>query len=229
MTESASESPESGGEPIDPAEDPPAIGKFVPRWALISILVVWAITVFLGTVGLAVPREVSFATRDGQSLDFCSNLEVEAPDSSLCTRDRDVVGLPTSSEVESFVGDPLLDFETIENEFLKTLIQPALWLALGLGGAAVLTLFSVAHATGTFRTGLATSVTLIFFAILLFPGGLTAGLDHDLRSELINAWKVVISFYFGSEAAVQAFKVFYPTGRSVTGDVPDNGTPPATG
>lgn len=229
MTEDASQQPQSNGEPIGPAEDSATTGKFVPSWVAISILVVWVVTVFLGTVGLTLPREVSFATHDGQPLDFCSNLEIDAPDSSLCTRDGDVVGLPASSEVESFVGDPQLDFDTIQNEFLKTLIQPTFWLALGLGGAAVITLFSVARATGAFRTGLATSVTLIFFGILLFPGGLTAGLDHELRSELINAWKVVIAFYFGSEAAVQAFKVFSPTGRSVTGDIPDNGTPRATG
>jgi hypothetical protein len=183
---------------------------------------------FLGTVGLTLPREGSFATRDGQPLDFCSNVDpaIDAPTLSLCTLDGDVVGSPSSSEVVRQVGEQILDYDTVSDQFWKTFFQPAFWLALGLGGVAVVTLFTVARATGTFRTGLATSVTLIFFAILLFPGGLTAGLDHDLRSELINAWKVIIAFYFGSEAAVQAFKVFHPSGRTVTGDVPDANTPP---
>lgn len=206
------------------------LGAFVPWWAVVLILAAWVITVFLGTVGLTLPREGSFATRDGQPLDFCSNIDrkIDAPPLTLCTLDGDEVGPPGSNKVVSHVGEQLLDFETVRDQFWKTLFQPAFWLALGLGVAAVLTLFSVARATGTFRTGLATSVTLIFFAILLFPGGLTAGLDHDLRSELINAWKVVVAFYFGSEAAVQAFKVFNPSGRTVAGDVPDANTPPAT-
>lgn len=205
-------------------------GKFVRAWAVVLILGVWTVTVFLGTVALTLPREGTFTTRDGQPLDFCSNIDQtsDAPALSLCTLDGKVIGHPGSDDVVSHVGGQLLDFETVRAQFGKTLFHPQFWLALGLGGTAVFTLFSVARSTGTFRTGLATSVTLIFFGILLFPGGLTAGLDHDLRSELINAWKVVIAFYFGSEAAVQAFKVFHPTGRTVTGDVPDAATSPAT-
>lgn len=211
--------PESGdAQPVAPSTG----GDFsIPVWVVVVILALWVVTVFLGTVALTLPREGSFATRDGRPLELCSNLEgVDAPDFYLCTLDGDVVGPPRSDDVVSQVGAQILDWETITKQFGTTIFQPQFWLAVGLGVAAVLTLFVVARATGTLRAGLATSITLIVFGLLLFPGGLTAGLDAELRSEIINAWKVVVAFYFGSEAAVQAFKIFRPAGQDVTGDIP---------
>ena len=138
--------------------------------------------------------------------------------SQLCTPTK-VLGSRLPNDVDVAVRD--INWSTVQfTDFLGALGQPSLWLTLGVGGSALLIFGAFARLTGTQRAALAASVSIVFLGLLLFPAAFTGTVPSDLRIELIEAWKWVIVFYFGSEAAVQAFKLRSPGADGSTGDVP---------
>lgn len=196
----------------------------VPAWAIWFAGVVWVIAVFFGTAGMSTSREAFPITADGKGIVQCSTLaedilERSTESTDWCVVDGTFIGPVLPDDVRYTQGDVILDRESIGRQTVDVLVRPEFWLATGLGVLALSTLYVFAIGTGTLRTGIAASVTVVFLGLLLFPGYLTQAVPGDLRRELIDAWKLLIVFYFGSEAAVQAWKVVHPEGKEVQGDV----------
>jgi hypothetical protein len=192
-------------------------------------MLLWAVACVAGSIGSSLqflPHEAFYVSASGENIDFCTNINPEAvaEDANVawywCTHDE-VLGETLPPDVESFSGGVLWDMVTAD-DVVTAFGQPQLWLTLGLGLIALMFLTGFAKATGTLRAGLAASISVVFLGLLLFPTAFTYALPADMRGELIGAWQWVIAFYFGSEAAVQAFKVWKPAAAAVGGDV----TPP---
>ena len=88
--------------------------------------------------------------------------------------------------------------------------------------------FGFSQATYTLRAGLASAIFVVFLGVLLFPNAFTDEINEDMRKELVNAFQLVMAFYFGTEGAVQAVKAWRGGGSG--GDLDNNPTapPPAT-
>lgn len=112
-----------------------------------------------------------------------------------------------------------MDAETIGRMAGETLIRPDMWLGVGLGAMAIVSIWVFARATGTFRAGIAAGVVIVFLGLLLLPSTLTFGVPNDLRSELIWAWGLVIGFYFTTEAVIQGLRIRASGDSSVAGDL----------
>jgi hypothetical protein len=191
------------------------------------VLSLWFVAALAGTINQAAPREALVQTSDGEPVDSCFEINPElvtsggAEATDWCTSDS-LVGrgprIPTKG-VEVIPGDIRFAAYDFLPTLLRALLLPDLWLTWGVGGAALLSLFFFARATGTLRAGLAAAISVVFLGILLFPTYFTARIPPDMRAELVKAWQWVILFYFGSEAAVQAWKVTHPEGANVTGDM----------
>ena len=192
------------------------------RWMLV-LIIVWFVACLAGTAGQSLPRQVFYQTAEGQSIDFCVYINPTAvaegtSQSDWCTADT-VVGSSLPTDVKSSVGGiSLHGFEA--SVWIDVLTRPDLWLTIGLGTAAILCLFLFTKASGTMRAGIAAAVTIVFFGLLLFPTGFTNRIPADMRGELVSAWQWVVLFYFGSEAAVQAWKVAHPGAEGIPGDAP---------
>ena len=126
--------------------------------------------------------------------------------------------LPADVEFTS-TGVVLWDAVT-KQQVLAAATQPDVWFTLALGAIAMLFLVAFSRATSTVRAGLAASISVVFFGLLLFPLNFTARIPADMRGELVNAWQLVLIFYFGTEGTVQAIKVLRPgTSEGVGGDL----------
>jgi hypothetical protein len=195
-----------------------------PNWMLALAMVLWAIACIAGTFGsslMFLPRDAHF-TLDGESIDFCSSINPDVVEADLsvawywCSADE-VLGrsLPAGAEtIQGRIRWSDVSWEDIANMFG----QPQLWLTLGLGLTSLIFLTGFAKATGTLRAGLAAAISVVFLGLLLFPTQFTGRLPADMRTQLVEAWKWVIAFYFGSEAAVQAIKVYSSRSSTVGGD-----------
>lgn len=189
-------------------------------------MTLWTIASVAGSLGESLPRRVSFSTPNGAPIDICASLfpvaveDGRARATEWCTVDS-VIGPSLPTDVRRTVGSIPWTDGIDWSDFLTVLVRPDLWLTLGVGGAALLLLFGFARGTGTLRAGLAVAISTVFLGLLLFPQSFTLRIPADMRSELVTAWQWLILFYFGSEAAVQAWKVARPNGADVTGDMPD--------
>jgi hypothetical protein len=202
------------------------------RRALWFALAIWVVAVFIGTAGRFAPREAFPMTGGGQSIVQCSDVfvgseRIEYEQGDWCT-DGNVIGAVLPDDVTFSTGGVVLDWSSFRDQLIETLYQPDFWLAAGLGTAALVTIFAFASITGALRTGLAAGITVVFFGLLLMPGFFTFQVPADLRSELVDAWKLIIVFYFGTEGAVQAWKVVHPEGRNVGGDATPSGEEPTS-
>lgn len=200
------------------------------RWFLVA-LALWFLASIAGTTGQMLPREALIATSDGRGVGVCGvyNPDAVAADrakpTEWCTADE-VLGARLPDGVQSFPGD-IMTGEINIDHWLNVFSRPDLWLTLGVGGSAIVMLYAFAHSTGTLRAGLAAAISLVFLGLLLFPTTFTARIPGDMRAELVTAWQWVVIFYFGSEAAVQAWKISHPGGAKVGGDpAPDPGPEP---
>lgn len=196
-----------------------------PNWMLWLAMLLWALACVAGTFGnslRSLPSDVSFSTADGQPVNFCYLINPAAVEEDLevanqwCTPEE-VIGRTLPSDVRSYQGEVQWD-EIGWGDLAGIFGQPELWLTLGLGLTALMFLTGFAKATGTLRAGLAAAISVVFLGLLLFPVAFTYQLPADMRSELVEAWQWVIAFYFGSEAAVQAFKVWKPQAAAIGGD-----------
>ncbi len=196
-----------------------------PRRALNIAVALWLAVLLLGSFGQSIqgfPREAFFSL-DGQPVDRCIAINDEASEEQQgewCTP-TEVLGPALPDDVEVASGD-IVWSEVGFEEVGSALLQPALWFTIGIGMIALLVFGAFAAATGTVRAGIAASVSIVFLALLLFPAEFTAQVPGDLRQELVSAWQWVIAFYFGSEAAVQAFKAVRPSNAPVEGDLPSD-------
>lgn len=192
---------------------------------MIATLFFWLVAAFFGTASLHVTREAHWTTADGAAITFCSEAAPElveegrAEPADWCTYDDDHLGERLPSDAKSFSGNLIFDRESLTRQYAETAVQPDFWLTVGLGGAALTTLFGFARATGTVRAGLAAAISVVFLGLLLFPSFFTARIETDLKSELVTAWQWVVLFYFGSEAAIQGWKVRHSEGAGVAGDL----------
>jgi hypothetical protein len=191
-------------------------GRRLPRLLTGLALALWLIAAVVGTVGdslKTLEREASFSFQ-GEPVGTCSEINPAAVerDSAVATQwctPSSVLGPSLPSGVETYVGD--IDWSNVgASDFVEALGQPELWLTLGVGGSALFIFAAFARATGTVRAGLAAAVSIVFLGLLLFPSAFTSRIAPDMRIELVSAWKWVIVFYFGSEAAVQAWKIANP-------------------
>ena len=92
-------------------------------------------------------------------------------------------------------------------DFFKALFAPELAFALGAGLIAIVTFYVLIDKSDSLRMPIAATITVVFFAFLLFPEVFSQSTPLQFRAEFIDAWKTVIAFYFVSEAAVQVTKV----------------------
>lgn len=180
------------------------------RWFL-GVIVLWILASFAGTLGQSLPREALFATSDGRGVGFCLNYNPDAVSSGTaeptdyCSNDE-TFGAKLPKNTKSYPGKILLD-ATQGSDWVNVLTRPDFLLTVGLGSSAILLLYAFARGTGTLRAGLAAAISLVFLGILLFPLSFTTNIPEDMRTELVTAWQWVVIFYFGSEAAVQAWKI----------------------
>lgn len=188
-------------------------------------LLFWLVSAFFGTAGLYVTREAFLTTKDGETIERCEQSaptlveQGNAQATDYCTYSGKLLGPELPTDAKSVSGNLVVDRDTLKRQYVETLTQPDFWLTVGLGGGAIVTLFGFARATGTLRAGLAAAISVVFLGLLLFPTFFTARVGEDLKSELMTAWQFVIMFYFGSEAAIQAWKVVHPEGAAVAGDL----------
>lgn len=203
--------------------------------AIFAAIPLWVIGVFFGTASTATSRRANPITSDGKLIVPCiqeargaAANPTAAPGDWCLQAEGTVIGPDLPADVSYTQGEIVLDRASFNHTLWETLSRPEFWLATSLGILALWVLFIFARNSGTLRTGIAASVTVVFLGLLLFPGYMTQTVPADLRSELIGAWKLLIVFYFGSEAAVQAWKVVHPEGKEVTGDMTVT-TPPTTG
>ena len=202
-----------------------ASGGRLSNGIMFLTLAFWVVAAFFGTAGLYVTREAFFTTKDGEPIASCSQVapklveEGKALPSDWCTQGGTSLGPRLPNDAKSLSGSLIVDRRTLQTQYTETVTQPDFWLTVGLGGGSIVTLFGFARATGTLRAGLAASISVVFLGLLLFPTFFTARIETDLRSELVGAWKLIILFYFGSEAAIQAWKVLHSGGAQVSGDL----------
>lgn len=192
-------------------------------WFLLA-LAFWCVASVAGTLGRSLPREALLSTKDGRGLGPCESYNWDAVSSGQakpydwCTVDA-VIGRTLPPDVISSPGHIMMK-GIGPGAWADALLRPDLWFTIGIGGVAIVLIYVFARNTGTLRAGLAAAITIVFLGLLLFPSIFTARIPVDMRSELVTAWQWVVIFYFGSEAAVQAWKVSNPTRASVPGDVP---------
>lgn len=198
------------------------------RWFLL-VIGFWCLASIAGTVGQYLPREALLSTADGRGIGACDTynreavLSGEAMPQDWCTTDQ-VIGGTLPPDVRFSSGG--LSIANISwADVLEAFIRPDLWLTVGIGGIAIVFIYIFAQGTGTLRAGLAAGISIVFFGFLLFPAVFTERIPVDMRRELVSAWQWVIIFYFGSEAAVQAWKVSHPKGSNIPGDVPTKPAP----
>lgn len=169
-----------------------------------------------------------YTTRDGQGIGYCQDYFREAVargDASnyeYCSTDT-VFGRRLPEGHQSHVG--AIQLGSIKPADFLAALKPDLWLTVGVGGVAMILLFVFARATGTLRGGLAVSIASVFLGLLLFPTAITARIPGDMRAQLVTAFQWIVVFYFGSEAAVQAWKISHRDGSNITGDMPDHQSP----
>lgn len=194
----------------------------ISRKVLLLGALLWLGASIAGTLGDSLPREVYFVTADDRGIDVCEFINPEAVQagqaapSEWCTR-GEVLGESLPTDARTITGAVTLDGVSAWSLLGGTLARPDLWLTVGVGGAALIFLYEFSRATGTVRAGLAVAISVVFLGLLLFPTTFTARIPADMRSELVTAWQLVVLFYFGSEAAVQAFRIV--KGRSEVGDL----------
>lgn len=200
-------------------------GKIIGK-AIYAVIPLWVIGVFFGTASTATSRRSYPTTAEGKLIVQCvpEGLGAEenppAMPGDWCVQSEGtLIGPDLPADAKFLQGDILLDIDSFYRTLWETLVRPEFWLATSLGILALWVLLIFARNSGTLRTGIAASVTVVFLGLLLYPGYMTQTVPADLRSELIGAWKLLIVFYFGSEAAVQAWKVVHPSGKEVTGDM----------
>lgn len=75
--------------------------------------------------------------------------------------------------------------------------------AIAIGTIAILTFYTLLDRSDSLRVPIAATLTLVFFAFLIFPSFAIA----KFRNDLIWTFAVVASVYFVAEAAVQTTKV----------------------
>jgi hypothetical protein len=190
-------------------------------------LSLWVVASIAGTVGQSLPREALFTTSDGRSLGFCQTYQPDAVLSGkaratdYCTTDQ-IFGASQPADARSYPGRILTENLGL-SDWVDVFTRPDLWLTIGLGGAAILLMYVFWKATRTLRAGLAAAVSIVFLGLLLFPAAFTARIPGDMRAELVTAWQWVIIFYFGSEAAVQAWKISHRDDET-GGDAADAGS-----
>ena len=107
-------------------------------------------------------------------------------------------------------------------------IPANVWFGMLLIAVALMFWFGFSRATYTLRAGLASAIFVVFLGVLLFPTAFTDEIDADMRKELVNAFQLVMAFYFGTEGAVQAVKA-WRGGAGSGGDLDNNPTAPAAG
>jgi hypothetical protein len=193
---------------------------------LAVVLVLWVVTSFFGTAALYATRSVSYVTEDGSGIERCGIVardlveSGDADDDDWCsTVNPEKVADRLPATARAVPTALIVDRETIGATLGETLFRPDMWLAAGLGSIAICMLFIFSRVTGTLRAGLAASISVVFFGMLLLPSTVTFGLPDELEGELVDAWGLMIAFYFGSEAAVQAVKVLSTRETNVQGDV----------
>ena len=221
--------------PVVETQPPSGRAGRLSRPMLIVAFFLWFVASVAGTLGGSLdrlPRDVSFSL-DGAPVDFCYIIRADAVEEDLslanqwCTPDE-VLGPRLPDGIDTHLGE--IQWQSVSwDTFVETLGQPDLWLTVGVGGSALLFFIAFAQATGTIRAGLAASISVVFLGLLLFPAAFTARIPADMRSELVEAWKWVILFYFGSEAAVQAAKIVSPGSPSAGGDLERREAPSETG
>ena len=184
------------------------------------------VTSFFGTAALYATRSVSYVLEDGSGIERCGIVAPElvtsdgADSDDWCTTgDSEKVADRLPATARAVPTELIVDRRTIGATLGETLFRPDMWLAAGLGSVAICMLFIFSRVTGTLRAGLAASISVVFFGMLLLPSTVTFGLPDDLETELVKAWGLMIAFYFGSEAAVQAVKVLSTRETNVQGDV----------
>lgn len=104
-------------------------------------------------------------------------------------------------------------------------IPANVWFGMLLIEVAVMFWFGFSQATYTLRAGLASAIFIVFLGVLLFPDAFTSQIDDEMRKEFVNAFQLVLAFYFGTEGAVQAVKAW--RGEAGAGGDLDNNTPAA--
>lgn len=204
------------------------IGALRP-WSFGWIMILWGFASFAGVFGQTLPREVFWSTSDGRGVGRCEAYNPAAVEKGSaakldwCTSDQ-VLGTSLPRDVQSFTGR--IDATGIElGHWLEVLSRPDFWLTIALGWSALIIMYAFAKVTGTLRAGLAAAISVVFLGLLLFPATFTVRIPSDMRAELVTAWQWVVIFYFGSEAAVQAWKVSHPDAANIRGDEP---VPPRT-
>lgn len=221
-----------------PAANPPPGGtnapaKFGNSFLWLAVLF-WLLACFALAGYTALdnfPRE-AFLSFDGQPVGSCSVIAPSlvagnsAAASAFCTASQVLEGVPGQLPDGVTVTNGSIDFSTLRlGDWLQAVLQPPPIFVAAIGAIALLFLVNFSKATSTVRAGLAASITVVIFGLVLFPRGLTSLGDVGLRSQLVDAWKLIIAFYFGTEGAVQALRVLKPGSGTPGGDLEG----PATG
>ncbi|WP_143546154.1 hypothetical protein [Rhodococcoides fascians] len=191
------------------------------------LLGVWWLTSILGVLASRIDIREAFATTsEGRTIGYCGDINPRAVENApdvayqYCTS-TEVIGPSYPDDVQWVSGSRIFPptRDAAIDVVWNAMATYDLWFALGIGTAAIIAFFVLSTATGTLRAGLAAALTFVFLGIVLFPSEFTARIPADVRTELITSFRWIILFYFGSEAAVQAWKVAKPEGANVTGDI----------
>lgn len=197
---------------------------------MVLLLALWTVTCFMGSASIHTTREAFLTTSDGVGIERCYVNDAEADPEDWCEAltGRNI-GPLSADEIESTSGGVIFDAETIGRMAGETVIRPDMWLGVGLGAMAIISIWVFARATGTFRAGIAAGVVVVFLGLLLLPSTVTFGVPNDLRSELIWAWGLVIGFYFTTEAVIQGLRIRASGDASVAGDLVAPSAPASEG
>lgn len=226
------DSPSGGGEGATSPEGDIATGGGFPRYLLWVAIGFWLLASVAGAVSAALPTlpEEASISRQGEIVDTCDVIAptLVAADPSIagnwCTATEDL-GRRLPDDVQ-FTSTGAIAWEAVnKGQVIAAATQPDVWFTLAIGAIAMLFLVGFSRATNTVRAGLAASISVVFFGLLLFPVNFTQRIPTDMRSELIHAWQLVLIFYFGTEGAVQAIKVLRPEGGASVGGDLAAGTP----